>query len=390
MTLLLDALFSSVALGHFAVDLLNGQRAVLLTFLSGRLGLSNTLLGFFSTVYVVSGALFQPVFGFIADRIGVRWVIVGGVLWIATFFSLALITPGITALWLLALASLGSAAFHPAGTMQATLRGRTFYTGRETTSASIFFLFGQTGNFMGPVVAGPVLDRFGLSGLIWLAVFVGFAGLNAARQLSPTAEFKPLISPPKGNAAEHNSGNGWRKRALPFIAFALVAAFQAWSQQNITTFMPKYLSDLGLSASVYGLVSATFVGGSAIGGTIGGSLADRFGKRRIAATSLALASIPLFLVSRLGWSPWYYLLIPLAGGLTGAVHSILVVLAQRAIPGGIALASGLILGFMFTSGALGTLLCGYLADQWGFPPVFQLTAGIALAASVLALTLRKN
>ena len=390
MTLLLDALFSSVALSHFAVDLLNGQRAVLLTFLSGQLGLSNTLLGFFSTVYVVSGALFQPVFGFIADRIGARWVVVGGVLWIASFFSLALITPGIIALWLLALASLGSAAFHPAGTMQATLRGRSHYVGRETTSAAIFFMFGQTGNFLGPVVAGPVLDHFGLSGLIWPALFVGLMGLNAARQLGPTAEFKPLIYSPKGNVVDRNPGNGWRKRALPLIAFALVAAFQAWSQQNIITFMPKYLSDLGLSASVYGLVSATFVGGSAIGGTIGGSLADRFGKRWVAAGSLALASIQLFLVSRLGWSPWYYFLVPLAGSLTGAVHSILVVLAQRAIPGGMALASGLILGFMFTSGALGTLLCGYLADQWGFPPIFLFTSGIALMASILALTLRKN
>ena len=80
MTLLLDALYSSVALGHFAVDLLNGQRAVLLTYLSGKLGLSNTLLGLFSTIYVICGALFQPVFGFIADRIGVRWVVVGGLL----------------------------------------------------------------------------------------------------------------------------------------------------------------------------------------------------------------------------------------------------------------------------------------------------------------------
>jgi FSR family fosmidomycin resistance protein-like MFS transporter len=274
--------------------------------------------------------------------------------------------------------------------MQATLRGRTHNVGRETTSAAFFFLFGQSGYFLGPVVAGPLLDRFGLSGLLWLAGFVGLIGLNAARQLGPTAEFKPLIYTPKETVADRNQDKGWRKRALPLIAFALVAAFQAWSQQNITTFMPKYLSDQGLSASVYGLVVAIFAGGSAIGGTIGGSLADRFGKRRVAASSLALASIPLFLVSQLGWSPWYYLLIPLAGGLTGAVHSILVVLAQRAIPGGMALASGLILGYMFTSGALGTLLCGYLADQWGFPPVFLLTAGIALTASMLALTLRKN
>ena len=390
MTLILDALFSSVALGHFAVDLLNGQRAIIFTYLSSQLGLSNTLLGFFSTVYVVAGAAFQPVFGFAADRIGVRWVVVGGMLWMAVFYSLALITPGQTAFWLLALATLGSAAFHPAGVKQATLRGRTFYAGRETTSAAYFFFFGQAGYFLGPVVAGPILDRFGMLGLIWMVGIVGMVGLNASRQLGLVVDFRTPIPSPLEKAASIALRNGWRKKALPLFAFALVAAFQAWSQQNITTFMPKYLSDLGQSASVYGLIVAIFVGGSAIGGALGGILADRFGKRSVAVASLALASIPLFLVSALGWSPWYYLLIPLAGGLTGAVHSILVVLAQRAIPGGMAMASGLILGFMFTSGALGTLLCGYLADKWGFPPVFMLTAGIALVASLLALTLRKN
>src|SRR4030067_1149705 len=94
MPLLLDALFSSVALSHFAVDLLNGQRAVILAFLSVSLGLSNTTLGFFSTIYVITGALFQPIFGYFADRSGPRWVVSGGVLWIAGFFSLALVTPG--------------------------------------------------------------------------------------------------------------------------------------------------------------------------------------------------------------------------------------------------------------------------------------------------------
>jgi len=389
MSLLLDALFSSVALSHFAVDLLNGQRAVILTFLSVPLGLTNTALGFFSTVYVFAGAIFQPVFGFFADRLGSRWVIPGGVLWMAFFFSLALITPGPLALWLLVLAAMGSAAFHPAGTMQAVLQSRTHFAGRETTSTAYFFVFGQTGNFLGPVVAGPVLDRFGLVGLLWLVGLVGVIGLNAAKQLGIGALSLPSTLSPGGNGT-YTMGFERSKGAWPVLTFALVAAFQAWSQQNMITYVPKYLSDLGQSAGVYGPIAAMFLGGSAFGIGLGGSLADRFGKRRVAATSLALASIPLYLVSRVGWSPWLYILIPLAGVLTGAVHSILVVLAQRIIPGGMALASGLILGFMFSCGALGTLLCGYIADQWGFLPVFQLTALIALLASVLALSLQKN
>ena len=149
------------------------------------------------------------------------------------------------------------------------------------------------------------------------------------------------------------------------------------------TFVPKYLSDLGQSPAIYGLVSGLFMGGSALGNILGGNLADRFGKQRVAMTMLTLASVPLFLISRAGGSPWLYLLVPLSGLLTGSVHSIIVVIAQRTIRGGMALATGLTLGFMFSAGALGTLLSGPLADAWGFPPLFQMTSGLVLVAAML-------
>ncbi len=128
---------------------------MLLAYLSGPLGLSNTSLGLVSTIYILSAALVQPLFGHLADRVGPRWVVAGGVLWMAFFFSLAVIAPGTLALILLVTASLGSGAFHPAGTMQATLRGRSHYAGKETTATAYFFVFGQLGLFFGPMLGGP-------------------------------------------------------------------------------------------------------------------------------------------------------------------------------------------------------------------------------------------
>ncbi len=388
--LLTDTLFSAVALGHFSVDVINGLRAVLLTFLSAPLGLSNTALGFFSTIYVVAGALFQPVFGFFADRLGVRRLVAAGILWMSIFFALALLTPGSLALGWLVLASLGSAAFHPAGAMQAILRGRSHLAGRETTSTAYFFVFGQSGHFIGPLIAGPMLDRFGLTGLLWMAGGLFLVGLLSWRHLAGAEVPKQVKQSEVLERSQAIPKPTEKRFGWPLLAFAIVAAFQAWSQQNMITFVPKYLSDLGQSAAVYGLIAALFMGGSAFGSGLGGNLADRFGKRRVAAISLAVASIPLYLVGALGWSPLLFVIVPLAGMFTGAVHSILVVLAQRMIPGGMAMASGLILGFMFSSGAIGTALCGYLADQAGFPLVFKLTSLIALTASVLALTLQKK
>jgi FSR family fosmidomycin resistance protein-like MFS transporter len=398
MSLLLDSLFNAVAYGHFIVDVLNGQRSVLLTYWSQELGLSNTWLAMVSTIYVWVASLSQPVFGWITDRFGkTRLMAAGGILWLTGFFALALFLPVGWAIPCLILGSLGSAAFHPSGATQATLRGRTLLAGRETTSTSWFFLFGQFGYFMGPIFGGPLLQRFGPGGLLLLAVPALTIGLNAAWRLrvpAKTAEAGADLAraarPPHPGA----DGNWTRAAALPtgkasFVAaLIVVAGLQSWAQQNMNTFLPKYLSDLGQTPAVYGLLTGLFMGGSALGNVLGGNLADRFGHRRVAAFMLALASLPLTAISQVGWTRWLYLLVPLAGACTGAVHSIIVVLAQRLLKGGMALASGLTLGFMFSAGALGTLLSGPLADKWSFPPVFLMTAGLALAASLAALFLR--
>lgn len=385
MPIILNALFLAVALGHMAVDMLNGQRAVLFTYLSGPLGLTNADLGLLGTLYVLVASILQLLFGYLTDRIGPRWLIAGGVLWIGAFYSIGVLTPGPMGLTLMILAGIGSAAVHPAGTMQATLVGREKYAGRETIAAAFFFLFGQIGLFLGPLLSGVILETYGQIGLLILTVFclpISLYAIWALRNTRPN---------PKTEAREKSSNNeGAKQSALVLLAFGLLAAFQAWAQSNISTFLPKYLSDLGQDPSQYGFLSALFMGGSAIGNVVGGNLADRYGKRRVAAIALVLGSIPLAFIAVIGWSPLLYVLIPLAGALTGPVHSIIVVLAQRIIPGGMAWASGLILAFIFSSGAVGVFISGYMADWWGFPVLFLFTTGLILVSAVLSRSLPKT
>ncbi len=384
ISLIKDKLFSTIGLSHFAVDLLNGQRSVLFVYLAVLFGLSNSQLGIFSTSYIVFAALLQPLFGHLADRGGFRWAIAGGTLWIGLFFTIGLFIPGTSSLIFFVIASLGSGAFHPAGTMQATLLGRSRFSGRETTSSSLFFLFGQLGLFIGPLVGGFLLRRSGVLGLLWLtsfAILVGFIGLVRLRKGSVDWEHQP---------EERVSTENRPASRLAWIAFAVLATSQSWVQQNMVIFLPKFLSDLGRPPEVYGSLSAFFIGFGALGMLSGGILADRFGKRRVAATMLALAVLPLALIPYYAQTSWLLLLIPLAGFFAGSSHSIVVVLAQRYIPGGMAMSSGLILGFMFSSGAFGVLLSGFMADRFGLVSVFWLTAALALIASSMALSLEKN
>ncbi len=378
-----SGVFSSVALGHLAVDLLNGTRPVLLTYLSVSLGLTNTALAGVSTAYVWVASASQPLFGWLADRIGARWLASLGILWMSLFFGLAMLISGPFSLALLILGSLGSAAFHPAGTMESTLVGRKLYVGRETTASALFFFAGQFGYFLGPIASGPLIARYGAPGLLVLAAFLLPVGLNAGWQLR--SRVSAYSRSEKQDTVSSLAPVSWRL----IVLLACIGGMQAWAQQNMMTFLPKYLHDLGQSPVVYGVFAGLFMGGSAFGNVLGGNLADKFGKQRVAMTALLLASLPLFIISQIGWSPWLYALVPLSGAFTGSVHSIIVVLAQRVLPMGMGAASGLTLGFIFSAGALGTLLCGPLADSVGWPPVFLLTGGLTLTAALLTIGLRE-
>jgi FSR family fosmidomycin resistance protein-like MFS transporter len=378
MPLLFDALFSSVALSHFMVDIFNSSRPVLLTYL----GLSETQIAWISTIYIWASALTQPFFGWLSDRVGPRWLAAGGVLWMTVFFSGAVYFHGAAGLICLIIAAFGSSSFHPVGTAQATLQGRNHLAGRETTAASLFFMAGQMGHFIGPIITGLILARLGLHWLLILSTVSIPIGFSLAYQLRHN---HPHPKPTNGdNTIRLQASIGF------ILLLAIVATLQSWSQSNIIAFVPKYLKDMGLSAVTYGNIAGLFMGGSALGNVIGGHLGDKYTKRKVAATALLLSALPIYIISQIGWSPWLYVLIPLAGASTGSVHSIMVVLAQRIITGGMALASGLILGFIFSAGALGLLFTGPLAENYGFPTVLLLTTGLVLVASPLALMLKEK
>ena len=75
MPIYLDPIFSFVSLSHFMVDTFNASRPVLLTYF----GLSEYEIALFSSIYIWASALTQPLFGWLSDRMGPRWLAGGGV-----------------------------------------------------------------------------------------------------------------------------------------------------------------------------------------------------------------------------------------------------------------------------------------------------------------------
>lgn len=369
--------FRAASLAHFTVDLLNGQRNILLAVLSGPLGLTNTIIGLISTIYTLVGSLLQPFLGLLADRIGARWVGTLGVLWMAFWFGLAVNLEGRLALLMLIMVSAGSAAFHPAGTMEATKTGSNGQAVAGTLATSLFFLFGQGGLSLGPALGGLLLDRWGPAGLSLLLIIVLPVGLNSGFRLS--------------SETEKQSELGLRGSFTfdpTFRLFALMAGLRSWSVMALVTFLPKYFSDLGFSAAYFGLIASVYMAGSAAGGVLGGWLGERREPLKLISWALTLAVIPVGLLAFLGDSLFAFPLAFVSGVLLGSPHSIIVVQAQRLLPRSRGAASGMVLGFTFASGSVGASISGLIADNFGFVWVFLGSATTAIAAAIIARSLR--
>ena len=180
MSLFNDRPFRATAAGHFAVDLINSQRALILATWSTPFGLSNSLIGILSTVYTLLGSTLQPVFGLLADRIGARWVATLGILWMALSFGMAVLVPGRVALLMLVLTAIGSAAFHPAGTAEATQRARQqLHRQSCIRNLPILPVLARWDWRLGPALGGVIVELQGVSGLIVLLIVVVPVGIYA-------------------------------------------------------------------------------------------------------------------------------------------------------------------------------------------------------------------
>jgi FSR family fosmidomycin resistance protein-like MFS transporter len=367
------------------VDMLSGQVGILLAVLSVPLALSNASIGLIAMLYSIFNALSQPIVGLLYDRSGGKLSASSGVIWMGVLFALVAVLPGYWPLPFMILATLGSGAFHPMGTSQAADFGNRHMAGRVATAASIFFLFGQGGWAIGPALGGLIIDHLGRQGIVILAALALAVGLIGAWWMRR--------NPAQASVTEVSAHEASRSAPAPDVtAFALIlacAGFRTWAATATTTFIPKFYLDLGYTPSVFGLIAALFMGGSAIGGVIGAVLADRYGKRRTIFFSLVLSVLPFYFfpISR---GANIFGLVALAGLLNGASHPILVTMAQRALPGRAGFAAGLTLGVMFAAGSIGAYLSGLGADRLGLAHVLQANAIISVAAAAVVLALRRE
>jgi len=158
------------------------MNTVALVFLVSDVRDSFTLAGLTSAFYTLSGAIFSPRVGRLADQFGTKAVILpvtalnllatGGVLYIIHHSTVGL----------LLFAAIAGATFPNFGTITRTRWGRSLTNQKELDSAlSLESVFDETAFVAGPALAGFLLSLYGSnSPLIASMVFLSVAGVGIA------------------------------------------------------------------------------------------------------------------------------------------------------------------------------------------------------------------
>lgn len=370
----------SISTGHLTIDILNSSLAMILTAVSGQFDLSVSQIGLGALIYTLVGSLTQPLFGAWADRLRGRWLGPLGLLWTLIFYAFIPFAPNYFVLILcLAVGALGSAALHAVGMLIASDAGNDY----PTTATSIFFVMGQSGLALGPILSGIVLQSWGLQGLPLLALLAIIPATFMFFLLRAPVRYDPKAT----GVADANSATSANSIKWAVIgAFVLLILLRSVTLHTYMTFMPKYLEGQGYLPGVYGFMVGTFVFGGAIGTFFGGMLGDKFNRRLVIFTASVVA-VPFcyFFLSASGWL--FYVTAFLAGGLLNIPHSILIVMAQALLPRQKGMMGGATLGFMFASGATTAWLAGLVADVVGLSTVFYALAFMPILAGASALLL---
>ncbi len=372
-----DRTYIAVAMTHFFVDVLNSGRNILVAILAISLGLSNAQVGIALLLYNIGGAVSQPFFGWLADKIGARQLVIGGMGWMIFFYTISSFASDWVSLIALTIASLGSGAFHPTGTMVAGQVNKT----HQSRATAVFFMVGQLGLFLGPVLTGLLLAEYGRFGYILLPLLSLTAFISGWQWISHKETPKPQINHHLRSPAPllPNAPFKWRQAIL---LFTVILAGSTMSIAAIT-FAPKLFTELNYDARYVGLLSGLFMMGSAFGGIIGGILGDRIQGKWVIIIGMLGAVLPVyFYIPAEGIAR--FLLLMTAGFFSGMPHTVLVLAVQSLLPKNRAMASGFALGTMFFGGAVGSYFLGIVADNVGLAMALQGTAVLPIIAVLVA------
>jgi MFS transporter, FSR family, fosmidomycin resistance protein len=363
----------TLMLGHLTVDMYVGLLPVFYPLLIERFAIDLKTVGLVSLAYTGVASLIQPLFGWIADRYGTRYIGLA-LIWTATTFATIGFATSFPLLLLLAgAAGLGSGAYHPFGALNANA---VIPAPQRNTAMSIYVTGGTVGVALGPLIGALLFGVFGMRGTAVMLVPGAAIAIWLLRQA-------PAFAQQRRAPAVPGAATPPRVPIIPLLAVIGVMMSRSWTIASLQAFLPTWYKSLGYGATFYGPLATALVLSSALG-TIGcGSLADRFGRRAVVIGSLLLSILPVLLLAQFT-GPVAFPIVILLGISAASTAPLMLVTAQQLMAGRAGVASGMILGLGFVTSAIGIPITGAIADAYGMPVAIRSQVILILATIALA------
>lgn len=369
----------SVTAGHAVHDTYTAFLPPLLPVLIEKFALSNAQAGLLS-VFMQWPSLLQPVFGYLADHVNLRYFVIFAPAVSAAAMSLLGVAPSYAVLALLMIVvGVSAAGLHAVGSViVGNQSGHSLGRGM-----GIWMVGGSLGYTIGPLIIVAALGLVKLEGTPWLMLggILASAVLYVRLRDVSSMTDKGTLSLPWRQALA-----ALRPVMIPVLGITAVRSFMA---SALGTFLPTFLKGEGSDLWFAGAALAIFEAAGMVGALAAGSLSDQVGRRRILAVAMALASLLMMAFLRAHGMMRLPILVAL-GICALSITPVMMALLQESFRENRALVNGIYLGLSFLTNSGATIILGMLADGYGMRAAFTLSAVVPLVGVPLVWLLPKG
>ena len=373
-----DAEFKSgqvvtIASSHFIHDVYTAFVAPLLPLIIEKLSLTLTLAGSLTAMMQLPGLL-NPFFGYLDDRINLRFFVIFAPAVTATLMSSLGLAPNYWSLAvIMVLTGISVAAFHaPAPAMIGRISGNRIGTGM-----SIFMAFGELARTVGPLIAVWGISLWGLEGISRLMVVGWATSLLMFWRLRAIS----------GSPAKPKGIRGLTPYLLRlFLPLTGILFLRLFLNVSLTTYLPIYMTEQGFDLQAAALYLAWLEGAGVVGALLSGTISDRLGRKTVLLFAFCASSLlTLIFLNTSGF--WLYPILLLVGFTAISTGPIFLALVQDQLPLNRAVGNGLYLSISFILRSLAMVLVGLGGDHLGLQTAFVWSAILSLFAMPLVFLL---
>lgn len=370
-----------MSLGHFCSDINQGALSAILPFLIAAYHYDYSTAAMLVMAANITGSIVQPLFGQLADKKNLPWLIGVGLFLAGGGMAVTGFTNDFSLLYLAVIVSgIGIAMFHP---QAARLVNKASNQNNKGKNTSIFAFGGTLGFTFGPLIATSAIVYAGLKGT---AVFIAPAVIMFGVILLLNAPLKKLgmLTAAKNAHSSANADDNWPA----FYKLTAVIFSRSILYYGFNTFLALYFIDkFNVTEAEGTLILSIFYAAGAASTLFGGYLGDKYGYTTVVKTSFAILLPGIILLSLMGnLYAAVLLLLPISAALNIS-YSPQVVLGQQYLPNRVGLASGVTLGLAVSVGGIFTPLLGLIADNYSLLTVLYALAGIAVIPTLVSMFL---